>query len=361
MSNPLSVQTLNTGPQKSTGASGQTPQSGADESAGKGFQQFLRISLDAALPATRLADGGGPALDGKGLKLGRGKAAANPGGSGLPPDAQAAPWLAAMLPATLVSSRPPQGQRPDMLQKASTATQALSIHLDGVRMPADGAATDPRAAAAPLPAAETAPAFTAVLALDAQKRHAPALQGGDGMGNAPAPASTSAGMPPLALPLLQQSEPQMTAAAAPLSAPLGSPDWQQGLGQQILWMAHKHEQQASLQLNPPHLGPLEVHLQIKDGQASALFVSPHGAVREAIEAAMPRLRDSLQEQGLILNGSCQSAYPDSQPGYREQPRGNPGRSGSTPALMSVGEAAPVSETGAGVLRPLRRGLVNLFA
>ncbi|MGT2489684.1 flagellar hook-length control protein FliK [Cupriavidus basilensis] len=42
---------------------------------------------------------------------------------------------------------------------------------------------------------------------------------------------------------------------------------------------------AELQLNPPDLGPLKVVLNVVNDQAQAQFVSPHAAVRAAVEAS----------------------------------------------------------------------------
>ena len=60
-------------------------------------------------------------------------------------------------------------------------------------------------------------------------------------------------------------------------------------------------QGAEIRLNPAHLGPLEVRIQIQNDQANINFTAQHGMVREALEAAIPRLREMLGESGLQLN------------------------------------------------------------
>lgn len=81
---------------------------------------------------------------------------------------------------------------------------------------------------------------------------------------------------------------------------IGEPVWQQALGERLLWLAGREQQVARLRLNPPHLGPLEVRVVVQQDQASVAFLSQHAAVREALEQAVPRLREMLGQQDLQL-------------------------------------------------------------
>lgn len=92
-----------------------------------------------------------------------------------------------------------------------------------------------------------------------------------------------------------------------IAAPVGSPGWGNALADKVTWMSSQGSQVAELHLNPQHLGPLDVQLTIVNDQASAVFVSHHPAVREAIEAAMPRLRDMLAESGIMLGNTMVGA------------------------------------------------------
>lgn len=97
------------------------------------------------------------------------------------------------------------------------------------------------------------------------------------------------------------------APAMEIAAPVGSPGWGNALADKVTWMSSQGSQVAELHLNPQHLGPLDVQLTIVNDQASAVFVSHHPAVREAIEAAMPRLRDMLAESGIMLGNTMVGA------------------------------------------------------
>jgi flagellar hook-length control protein FliK len=76
--------------------------------------------------------------------------------------------------------------------------------------------------------------------------------------------------------------------------------WASALGERMILMANRLEQVAELKLNPPHLGPLEVKLHFSGGEASAQFFAPQPAVREALETAVPRLREMFSEIGVQL-------------------------------------------------------------
>lgn len=87
---------------------------------------------------------------------------------------------------------------------------------------------------------------------------------------------------------------------ATLSAPVATPAWQQQLGQQLVGLAMRRDQSMELHLNPAELGPLQVSLKLAELGAQAHFVSAHAPVRQAIEQAIPQLREALAEQGISL-------------------------------------------------------------
>ncbi len=126
-----------------------------------------------------------------------------------------------------------------------------------------------------------------------------------------------------------------------IAAPLGSSAWPDEFSQKISWVSTQQNQVAELHLNPPDLGPMSVVLTVSDNQATALFSSPHSAVREAIENALPRLRESLAENGIMLgNATVSDQTPrDSSGGnftnQRSNTRTDAGTADSTPASTST--------------------------
>lgn len=100
---------------------------------------------------------------------------------------------------------------------------------------------------------------------------------------------------------------------------VGNPGWDQALGQKVLWMVQGAQQSATLTLNPPDLGPMQVTLQVSNNQATANFTAHQPEVRHALEAAMPRLREMLNDAGIQLGQSNVSAgTPNQQGGFGEQ-------------------------------------------
>jgi flagellar hook-length control protein FliK len=112
-------------------------------------------------------------------------------------------------------------------------------------------------------------------------------------------------------------------------------------------------------MNPPHLGPVEVSLNLSDDAASIAFASPHAAVRDAIEASLGDLRQSLSDRGLQLGQALVSADSGQarEQFQQEQARAAAGRGGHG-GRSGPGEPLPVEAARA---RVVSRGLVDLFA
>jgi len=96
------------------------------------------------------------------------------------------------------------------------------------------------------------------------------------------------------------TSPMSSLANASINVPLNQAGWDQALGERIQWMVGQGLQRANIKLNPANLGPMEVRIQIQNDQASVQFTSAHGVVRDALEAAMPRLRDMFDNSGVEL-------------------------------------------------------------
>ena len=82
---------------------------------------------------------------------------------------------------------------------------------------------------------------------------------------------------------------------------LNQKNWGRTLGQQLSWMVNNQLQQAEIRVNPPDLGPIELRVSLQHNQTSVTFFCHEAAVREALETALPRLREMLGSQGITLN------------------------------------------------------------
>ena len=92
------------------------------------------------------------------------------------------------------------------------------------------------------------------------------------------------------------------------------PRWTDDFATRIALMVRGGESQASLQLSPVDLGPMDVSVTVRDGQASIHFGAAHSETRALIEASLPRLREMLAAQGFNLMDASVSQ------GFARQPR-----------------------------------------
>jgi flagellar hook-length control protein FliK len=90
------------------------------------------------------------------------------------------------------------------------------------------------------------------------------------------------------------------AAADKLAPAVGSTDWDEALGQKMVWMSSNGQQSATLTLNPRDLGPMQVVINVNKTQADATFIAATPEVKQALEAAMPKLREMMDQAGIQL-------------------------------------------------------------
>lgn len=154
------------------------------------------------------------------------------------------------------------------------------------------------------------------------------------------------------------------AAGERIPARVGTPAWDNQVGQKIIFMAAGQEHSASLTLNPPDMGPMQVVLSVTNDLATVTFSSATPEVRQALQDAMPRLRDMMSESGIALG----NATVNDGSAQQQQAQGEPGRSGSAQGrgdgpVHASGSAAEAEARVAA--RPVRvgelPGLVDTFA
>jgi hypothetical protein len=93
----------------------------------------------------------------------------------------------------------------------------------------------------------------------------------------------------------------VVSATAPV--PLHHPGFAEGFSQQVTLMASDGVQHARITINPPELGPVELRIVVRNEEAAVQLASQHGAVRDALEEALPRLREQFDQAGLRLTDS----------------------------------------------------------
>lgn len=174
----------------------------------------------------------------------------------------------------------------------------------------------------------------------------------------------SAGMPePFQLPQAAQGTegrpgPTRSDATHSIATPLHDPRWSQQLGDRVVWMTRGEIQNAQININPAQLGPIQINISLNGDQMTANFIAAHQEVRQALDDAMPRLREMLSSAGINLGQTnVGSQTPQQQGAGTFSMSSNPPRSTVEDVILS-----PVDSINTGA-RPINqgRGLVDLFA
>jgi flagellar hook-length control protein FliK len=134
-----------------------------------------------------------------------------------------------------------------------------------------------------------------------------------------------------------------------IPARVGSQAWDNQVSQRIVYMVGK-EQAATLTLNPPDLGPVQVVLNVTNEGASVAFSSSQQEVRQALENAIPRLREMMSESGIALgNATVDAGVPDQRQaqqdgGERRNGGGGFGNGSGTVAANDEAAARPATRS-----------------
>ena len=153
-------------------------------------------------------------------------------------------------------------------------------------------------------------------------------------------------------PATQPATPQL-----PVHTPAGQQAWAEDVGNQVRWMLGRAESKAELVLTPPNLGKLEVSINLNGDQTTAQFIASSQAARDALERAMPQLREVLQQAGIMLGDANVSTSQQGAGGEGQEGRG---RNGGRGEAAIAGDAAGTG-SGTGVWLRQQQGMVDTFA
>lgn len=172
---------------------------------------------------------------------------------------------------------------------------------------------------------------------------------------------------PIVVPAIQQtlaaSQPQAVFASYTdkVQPNVGSAGWDQAVGSKITWMVSAGMQSASLSLNPPDLGPMQVVLNVHNQQADATFITAQPEVKQALEAAMPKLREMMDQAGIQLGqATVNTGMPNQQQGNTGQQQGRSASASGSFGKDQEGELA-VNATTTTTATTSGLGLVDTFA
>ena len=116
-------------------------------------------------------------------------------------------------------------------------------------------------------------------------------------------------------------EPQSGLKATPsvlsMTSSVGDPAWDGEFVGRINMVVKGGLQEARIQLSPPELGRLEIKISTEGDTTKVMFAVDNVAAREAIEQAMPRLRELLEQGGLQLSHAEVADHSQSHQGQGE--------------------------------------------
>ena len=188
-----------------------------------------------------------------------------------------------------------------------------------------------------------------------QEYTADALTSADNVGNDASASSANAA----ANHHLPTSHSAASKSALNIETPVSHTNWSNDFGQKIVWMANNDKQSAQLTLTPPQMGTVEISVSIENNNATASFTSSNQEVREAIETALPRLREMFASAGIDLGQTNVSAE-----SFRQQQEN--AKSGRPSSQWAGDEAILATESSSLISSQAMRaqsgnGLVDLFA
>jgi len=143
---------------------------------------------------------------------------------------------------------------------------------------------------------------------------------------------------------------------ASVSTPVGQPEFGQELSERVVVLTRSGAHTAQISLEPAGLGPVGVSIRVHGHAATLVFTAAHEATRNALEAALPRLREMFASSGMQLadasvGGRAQSDW--TAPSHSQAGRQR-GDGGSDAADLPASEAA-------GTARAAAVRLVDIYA
>jgi flagellar hook-length control protein FliK len=89
-----------------------------------------------------------------------------------------------------------------------------------------------------------------------------------------------------------------------VATPVAGPGWHDDVAKGLAHIVSLRLADAEIRLNPAHLGPVGIEITYSDNQASVLVTAAQPATRDALEQALPQLKELLAQQGITLGESA---------------------------------------------------------
>ena len=97
--------------------------------------------------------------------------------------------------------------------------------------------------------------------------------------------------------------------------------WEKALGDRLIMMINNKNQNATIRLDPPNLGSIEVSIKMDGNDTTILFNTEHINVKDAIESSLDKLRTQFDSEGLkLVDVNVNSQENQSQNDFNQQPK-----------------------------------------
>jgi len=138
----------------------------------------------------------------------------------------------------------------------------------------------------------------------------------------------------------------------------GKAGWDQAISQKVVWMVGAGEQSATLTLNPPDIGPLQVVINVQNDKADTTFISDNAEVRQALQDGISNLREKMSESGIQLGQANVSSGGQAQQQFQQAMQN---KAASSLPDNSVTASQTEKTTVTNSLTRVSNGLVDTFA
>jgi hypothetical protein len=108
----------------------------------------------------------------------------------------------------------------------------------------------------------------------------------------PATANPATANPVASTPVSSSSLERMV-----MTNPDSSAEWGSGLGERVSLMLNKKQNAATIRLDPPMLGKMDIQIQVKDNVTNVTINTQHAQTRDMVDGASYRLREFLEDAG----------------------------------------------------------------
>jgi len=154
---------------------------------------------------------------------------------------------------------------------------------------------------------------------------------------------------------------EQAGSANNINAYLGKTGWDQAISQKVVWMMGAGEQSATLTLNPPDLGPLQVVINVQNDKADTTFISDNSEVRQALQDGMANLREKMSESGIQLGQANVSTGGQYEQAFQQKSQQTEQNRAALQANRDAGLAQADKTTVANTIMRVANGLVDTFA